>query len=62
VTVVALERLLRDHGLLLARQESSHRIYQDHRGQQLVIACHNKRPTTPLRVVHREVRRLRESG
>jgi predicted RNA binding protein YcfA (HicA-like mRNA interferase family) len=62
MTLVALERLLRDHGLALVRQESSHRIYGDDHGARLVVACHNRRPTTPLRVVHRELRRLRESG
>jgi predicted RNA binding protein YcfA (HicA-like mRNA interferase family) len=59
MTLVALERLLREHGWALLRQESSHRVYANDHGRRLVIATHGQRISTPAWWVHRELRRLR---
>jgi predicted RNA binding protein YcfA (HicA-like mRNA interferase family) len=42
MNLMQVERLLRDHGLRLLRQESSHYIYGDDHGGRLVVAAHHQ--------------------
>jgi predicted RNA binding protein YcfA (HicA-like mRNA interferase family) len=63
MNLIQVERLLRDHGLRLLRQESSHYVFGDDHGGRLVVAAHRRsgRVSTPRWHIERELRRLRAS-
>jgi predicted RNA binding protein YcfA (HicA-like mRNA interferase family) len=56
------ERLLAEHGWVLVRVNSSHRMYRNVQGQTLTVAAHGQRMTARPDQLHKDLRRLVRMG